>query len=89
MPMKLKEIKTVLRQGQYAWPGGYPMFFIMEDGGTLSFAAVRQEWRQIVQDYLWKHDSGWTIAGVCINWEDANLFCDHTNEPIESAYGDN
>jgi hypothetical protein len=26
----------------YAWPGGYPRFFITNDGEALSFAAARE-----------------------------------------------
>ena len=88
MAMPLQTVKQALRAGKYAWPGGYPLYFIMEDGGALSFEAVREEWRQIVQDYLWKHNTGWMIAGVDINWEDDKLVCDHTGNPIESAYCD-
>jgi hypothetical protein len=85
--MTLAKIKTYLRQGPYAWPGGYPMYFVTSDGAALSFAAVRKEWRQIVQAHLWNDTRcGWHIAGADINWEDPYLYCDHTGERIESAY---
>jgi len=29
------------------------------------------------------------VVGCDINWEDAGLYCDDTNELIESAYADN
>ena len=31
---------------------------------------------------------GWHIAGADINWEDPDLYCDHTGERIESAYAE-
>ena len=31
--------------------------------------------------------SGWRIVAAEINWEDKDLVCDHTGEPIECAYG--
>ncbi len=86
--MTLQEIKKALRKGKYAFPGGYPMYFVMQDGSALSFEAVREEWRQVVQDYLWSTDTGWTVAGLDINYENADLICDHTNERIESAYAE-
>ena len=88
--MTLAEIKGRLRAGPYAWPGGYPIFFVMVDGGVLSFKAVRAEWRQIVQAHLNPIDNHaqWRIAGCEINWEDSELYCDHTGERIESAYGE-
>jgi hypothetical protein len=87
--MTLAEIKTHLRNGPYAWPGGYPMYFVTSDGAALSFKAVRKEWRYIVDAHL-RDDKrcGWHIAGADINWEDPDLFCDHTGERIESAYAD-
>ena len=87
--MNLAEIKTALRQGPYAWPGGYPMFFITSDGAALSFNAVRDEWRNIVGAHLTDAAaSGWHIAAVDVNWEDPDLYCDHTSQRIESAYAD-
>ena len=87
--MTLAEIKTRLRAGPYAWPGGYPMHFVTSDGAVLSFKAVRQEWRRIVWAHMCNHTRcGWHIAGVDINWEDDCLYCEHTNERIESAYAE-
>jgi hypothetical protein len=87
--MKLSDIKTRLRLGEYAWPGGYPCFFFTADGSVLSFATVRAEWRCVVAAHL-SHDkrSGWYVDGVDVNWEDNALFDDHTGKRIESAYGE-
>jgi len=85
--MTLLKIKEVLRNGPYAWPGGYPMYFVTSDGAALSFEAVKAEWRQIVRARLWNdRNSGWLVEGFDINWEDGNLICDHTGKRIESAY---
>jgi hypothetical protein len=87
--MTLLQIKQALRNGPYAWPGGYPMFFVTADGGVLSFAAVRKEWRNIVDAHLRKdRRGGWYIEGYDINWEEPDLFCDHTGTRIESAYAE-
>jgi hypothetical protein len=87
--MTLAEIKGRLRAGPFAWPGGYPIYFITADGAALSFKAVRKEWREIVSAHL-RNDrrGGWFIAEAGINWEDPELYCDHTGERIESAYGE-
>jgi hypothetical protein len=85
--MTLAKIKTLLRNGQYAWPGGYPLFFITADGAALSFAAVTKEWRNVVDAHL-RSDRrcGWYIDACDVNYEDTELFCDHTGERIEAAY---
>lgn len=87
--LALSVIKELLRGGQYAWPGGYPQFFVACDGAALSFKAVKKEWRNIVSAHI-RHDrrDGWALCGYDVNWEDDSLYCDHTGEKIESAYGE-
>ena len=85
--MLLSEIKTALRNGPYAWSGGYPLYFITDDGDTLSFAAVREEWRAVVWSHLIGMNGGWHIQAVDINYEDDDLVCAHKGQHIPSAYG--
>ena len=78
-----------LKDGAYAWPGGYPMFFITADGAVISFRAAQEEKAQIVDSLLHgQRQSGWYVEGRDINWENASLHCDHTGERIESAYAE-
>ena len=78
-----------LKDGAYAWPGGYPKFFITADGATLSFDAAKEEKAQIVDALLHgQRQSGWYADAVDINWEDGELYCDHTGQRIESAYAE-
>lgn len=94
--MDLKQVKQALRDGPYAWPGGYPLYFIAADGEALSFDAVRAQWRNVVGDMLapldWRGASSrfaqWRIVGCEVNLEDADLYCAHTGERIPSAYAD-
>jgi hypothetical protein len=87
--MTLAEIKGRLRAGNYAWPGGYPIYFITADGAALSFESVRQQWREVVAAHLHNdRRGGWFIDAADINWEDSALYCEHSGERIESAYGE-
>ena len=86
--MNTKQFKDFLRAGPYAWPGGYPMFFIMDDGEPLSFAAACDNVKLILRAIREHSRDGWRVAGVDINWEDEALYCAHTGERIESAYGE-
>lgn len=85
--MNTKQFKQALRNGPYAWPGGYPLFFVMSDGEALSFNAAKSEAKQIIRA-IREHDirGGWYPEGVTINWEDSTLYCCHTGEQIECAY---
>lgn len=82
-----KDLRTALRNGPYAWPGGYPLYFITHDGEALSFKAVRDEYRLVLRSVREKSNDGWRVVGVDINYEDEDLICAHTNERIPSAYG--
>ena len=77
-----------LDAGPYAWPGGYPVYFITHDGAALSFEAVREQFAQVVWDFINDASTGWRVCACEINYENDDLTCDHTGELIESAYGE-
>ena len=80
------EIKRAIRQ-PYAWPGGYPIFFVTDDGGCLCKNCARSEWRNIAQSMIDNVNDGWNVTATEVNWEDTDLFCSNCSDPIESAYG--
>lgn len=82
------ELRATLRNGPYAWPGGYQMYFITSDGAPLSFDAVRAEYRQVSDAIRAKANDGWRVVAVDINYEDRDLYCAHTNARIPCAHGD-
>ena len=69
----------------YAWPGGYPQFAVMSDGGALCPKCCAAERDSIASCNT---SDGWQVTGLQINWEDANLTCSHCGAAIESAYGE-
>ncbi len=84
----ISDFRKAMRNGPYAWPGGYPLYFITKDGAALSFKAAKAERRNIISAIRDNDDSGWNVIAIDINWEDAELTCDHSGERIESAYAD-
>jgi hypothetical protein len=84
----ISDFRAAIRHGQYAWPGGYPCYFITSDGAALSFDAARKERRNILESIAARSNNGWRIVGLDINWEDNELYCEHTNNKIQSAYGE-
>ena len=87
--MTTTELKNCIRDGKYAWPGGYPIYFIASDGEALSFDAVKENYRHVLyaMKYL-GHFSGWNVVAWAINWDDEDLTCAHSGDKIESAYGE-
>lgn len=70
----------------YAWPGGYPVYYVTKDCGVLCPDCARMADREgLTGD---PDDSQWFIVGTDINWEDPDLTCDHCSKRIESAYAE-
>jgi hypothetical protein len=91
MAMEIKSIsdyRAAIRNGPYAWPGGYPTFFVMSDGDALSFEAAKSERRAILEALRDHANSGWRPVAFEINYEDGELYCSHTGKRIESAYAE-
>ena len=84
----VSDLKAVLRAGPYAWPGGYPLYFITNDGSALSFESVRENLVSIFDSIKSETNDGWRIVSCQINYEDSDLVCDHSGLPIDSAYGE-
>jgi hypothetical protein len=82
----ISDFRHAMRHGPYAWPGGYPCYFVTDDGEALSFEAARQERRNILEAIRDGLHDGWRIVGMDINYEDSELRCAHTGKRIESAY---
>ena len=70
----------------YAWPGGYPLFYLTADDSVLcphcANMAVAED---LAFDFF---DKQWYLIDYAVNWEDEFLYCDHCGDHIGSAYGD-
>ena len=88
--LTIKDLKKALRDypNGHAWPGGYPCYFITDDGAALSFDAVKEELKQIMWSIKTEDRGGWRVIGLDVNYEDPSLFCAHTNKRIPSAYAE-
>jgi len=66
----------------WAWPGGYPLHAVMDDGSVICrfCAEEEREWIALTNG----HD-GWCVVDTVINWEDHELRCDCCGRSIEAA----
>lgn len=80
------QLRATLRHGAYAWPGGYPMYFITSDGAALSFEAVRENLRDVLDSVANRYNDGWRVVGCDVNYEDGDLTCAHSGKAIDAAY---
>lgn len=80
--------QTVLEVGAYAWPGGYPIFYLAEDNGVLCPKCVEENLDQCIGDPEETFHDQWKIVAHDCNWEDPSLYCDHCGKRVESAYAE-
>lgn len=73
----------------FAFPGGYPIYYLCADGGVLCPDCANENLELIRAAIA---DSGadeqWEIVAADCNWEDPALTCDNCNKRIESAYAE-
>lgn len=88
-PYTIEQFNAQLEAGAFAWPGGYPLYFVTSDGGALSFVAAEKE-ADLIRSAIAENDtrSGWHVCACEVNWEEVELYCDHTGKRIESAYAE-
>lgn len=74
----------------YAWPGGYPIYYVFADGGCCCPKCANDNIEAIDEDIKgkrrWNSHGGWALTAADVNYEDPNLICDHCKERVESAY---
>jgi len=73
-----------LEYDAYAFPGGYPLYYITKDDGILCPACCNKN----ISRCAGGDDDQFLIVGCEINYEDKCLTCDECSQPIEAAYGE-
>ena len=89
----ISDFRKAVRNGAYAWPGGYPLYFTCDDGGALCCKCVKENTRLILEAINYQqnggmHHNNWRVIGIDINYENNDLYCDHCSQQIESAYAE-
>lgn len=82
------QYKATLRAGPYAWPGGYQLYLLLDDGEALCFTCGNKEARQVIASIQSNARDGWQCVACDVNYEDTEIYCAHCNKPIPTAYGD-
>ena len=77
---------TVARDG-YAWPGGYELVIVTDDGGVLCHDCVRSEYGQIYREAISRERGcGWkpaAVGAIGCNIDDAEaLYCDNCDKVL-------
>ncbi len=86
--MQVSDLKSFIRSGGYAWPGGYPCALMMLDGEVIDAEAARENYRLIRRAMRDHAARDWEPVAVFIHWEGEPLTCAHSGRSIEPAYAD-
>lgn len=76
-----EKMDEAIGMGRYAWPGGYPVYFIMKDDGIFCYSCMEKEQKKAFQE-----DDEFTPSYIDISWEN-EIHCSNCGEQIETAYG--
>ena len=77
----INKLKSCLRAGEYTCVGMYRLFFITDDGASLSFSSVLDNLQSIYYSMMNDINDGWKIIGLSSIEEcDEEIYCDHSNE---------
>lgn len=87
MNAKVQELKNTIRN-PFAWPGGYTVTAIMDDGEVLCHDCLKENFREILQSTKDDSRDGWTFAGAGVMWEGPPMYCAHCNKEMSTEYGD-
>lgn len=84
-----KQLREALRNGEYAWPGGYRLAFITDQGELVSFQAVRDDYRAFAESTRRRQRDGYRITG-CANLEtfEGSVVCDVSGELLKPECDD-
>lgn len=64
----------------YAWPGGYPIFYLDGENSVLCPDCADSAREDEVKSFR--------PVACDVNYEDDSLYCDQCSKQIESAYGE-
>ena len=57
------DFRAALKEGPFAWPGGYPLFFICNDGAALSYDYAKEN-TELIEGAITDKDNagGWLVS---------------------------
>ncbi len=77
----LRQVKQAARHA-FAWPGGYPLAVILEDGEAICPKCARAEYRQIAWSTIVGDHGGWAALGAQICEGEQHEACCHCGTTI-------
>ena len=80
----INKVKRAIRE-PFAWPGGYPVYTVMQDGEMLCPQRAKENFRLIISATKHHDGSGWEAADITVLWE-GEEFCANCGKILDPAY---
>ena len=91
LDMPLDMVRFVARE-MYAFPGGYELCLIANDGGLICPECVKANYRNIIDSTKTECNDGWQAAGIVADCELEDCRCDNCYKALgyetETTKGD-
>jgi hypothetical protein len=82
------DLRKAIRN-KYAWPGGYEIFGICNDGAVLCCDCMEKEYFQIAYSRKFSINDGWRVLAVdCAANYDEYIYCEHCNHTIVDRFNE-
>lgn len=84
----VSDFRRAIKQGPYAWPGGYECFFVANDGEAICYACAKKERRNILDSVAHNIKDGWRVVSFecSANFDDVGD-CAHCSKSL-NAYSE-
>ena len=79
------DVVRIIARDRYAWPGGYELLAVMDDGALVCSGCLHENYREILTDTKKGWNTGWRVVGYttddCCEKDNAD-YCAHCNKPL-------
>ena len=70
------DVPRYIARNPYAWPGGYDIIGICDDGGILCAHCIKENYREVMHDTRYGWNTGWRIVGFqTADWLEDSTLC--------------
>lgn len=76
------DLARMIARDKFAWPGGYEMAAVTDDGGLLCHDCCRREYYMIRTA---SSGDGWNVSGLWVEDGDSEAYCDHCGRVISEG----
>jgi hypothetical protein len=81
-----RQLKALLREGQYAFPGGYAVIAYTSDGAALCNKCIKENLSSVLWSIRHNASDGWKVCGLDLYYgveDNGETYCDNCGKNWE------